>query len=515
MRTTAAVLLGFVFLVAGACGGESEGDDGYTPGKLDVRDVSPFAPDFGGYQPEDLGKPDDGPAPAVFPEDFVISFVYRGIVPNENTDKSDLYIVDSQGRNPMAPSVDMPLALTTFAIDPESCQLITEKMPDGTPLNTAPCSCNLGCVVDPTLTWILVTVEAGTQAGFGFQIGKFNEDLEVKMVKGGKFQNIADTAFAGKYLYFSQSKYCVETGCQYIVYRYNLENLATGAESIFLLPPDDDPDLGDGQATTDGHFTASADGETLAAISPTIRSARIYLWRNHGLSELDYLCPGGLQNGKCTGSGSGFSDVDPLAVSSDGSKLAYFPTTADGMELWLYQTDTASKQTLSIIDTTGKDWVVESCVQVEASDWLFNKVKDPVFGPGDDTLFFIGSSQCDPVKKSYTEIIRLPLSKVGTGTMKFSYIDGITDNIRAEKLQNTVIEQFDFSPEGGNIAYVASPMYGDDLRTELPESSANAKKSRELWVVDVETGEKAQITYDSKYKATWLRTLPPLEVPSR
>lgn len=501
------ILAVILLLPLSACGGDDDSNGGILPVAKDVADVRFPGADLALTVPDESGPADSGPEPAAFPEDFVISFVYRGIVPGENTDKSDLYVVDSKGRNPMAPSVDMPLALTTFAIDPESCELILSKMPDGTPLSTAPCSCNLGCIVDPTLGWIVVTVEAGTQMGFGFQIGKFNEDLEVSMVKGAKFQNISDVEFAGKYLYFSQSKYCVETGCQYLVYRYNLDDLSTGADSIFLLPPDDDPDLADGQTITDGHFTASADGETVAFISPTIRSARLYVYRNGQLGELDFICPGEIQNGKCTGSGSEFSDVDPFAVSSTGKRLAYFLTTKDGLNLRLYDTDTASVQTLAMINTTGKDWGVESCNQVEASDWLFNKVSAPVFGPDDNALFFIASSKCDPVKKPYTDITRLPLSKVGTGTMGQTTIKSITKNVRAEKLANTVIENFVFSPEGSNIAYIASPMYGDDLHTELPEQSANAKKSRELWVVDVESGEKAQISFNSKYSATWLRSV--------
>ena len=460
------------------------------------------APEDVSTQPQDTGQPKPE-----FPEDFVISFVYRGMIPNENTDKSDLYIVDSRGRNPMAPSVELPLALTTFAIDPNACQLVLEKKADGTPLSTGPCSCNLGCVVDDSLTWIAVTVEKPTQTGFAFQVGKFNQDLEVKMVKGARFENIVDTEFAGGYLYFSQVKYCSDTGCQFLVYRYDLDNIPV-PESVFLIPPDDDPDLVDGQATTGGHFTASHDGTTLAFVSPTIRSARLYVWRGSGaVQELDYLCPGGLQNGKCTGSGSAFSDLDPLAVSADGKRVAYFPTTSDGLEFRMYHLDAGDVASIKLMDTTDKDFLLESCQQIDFDPWKFSKVGAVSFTADAKGIYLVASSNCHPATRPFTDIIRIDTVVANSTKFKLTSFDNLTNNPHGDGPDNTIIESAVLSPGGGNVAYIASPMYGEDKETPLSASSANAKKSRELWVISTDGKQRRQITYNSKYSATWLTTM--------
>jgi hypothetical protein len=440
-----------------------------------------------------------------FPEDFVVSFVYKGIVPNENTDQSDLYVVTSKGRNPFNKGVKTPVALTSFAINPDDCQLVMEKKMDGTPLTTAPCSCNLGCVVDRTLSWILVTVEKPSATGFAFQIGKFNADLQVQMVKGKKFVNIVDVDFAGGYLYFSQVKYCTEVACQFIVFRYDLGNIAE-PESLFLLPPDDDPDYKSGQTITDGHFTVSHDGSTLALLSPTIRSTRLYVWRAGELVELDYLCPGGMQGDHCTGSGSQFSDVDPLAVSNNGKHIAFFPTSNDGLELRYYNAESGIMDLLPLMVTTDKDFNVESCLQIDGSSWLFNTVASPLFAHDDSGVLFIASSNCNHGKRPFTDIVELPVSTVNSGIFKEHAFKNITLNPRNDDVDNTIIEAFDLSPDGGNVSYSASPMYKDNGDPLSPQS-ANALHSRELWVVSRDGLQKMQITYNSKYSVTWLRNI--------
>ncbi len=487
-----------LLLIACSGGGDNQSGTEVVPsGELVASDIS-FVSDA---PPEPDEKTPDSP----FPEDFIVSFIYKGMVPNVNTDESDLYIVDSAGENPMAPGVKAPLALTTFAIDPEACELVLVKKADGTPLTTAPCSCNLGCTIDDTLTWIAVTVEKPSANGFAFQIGKFNADLQVQMVKGAIFQNIVDLAFTGGYLYFSQVKYCHETGCQYLVYRYDLQNIPE-PKSQFLLPPNDDEDLVDGQSTTDGHFVASADGETIAFLSPTIRSARLYVWRKGKLKELDYVCPGGMQGDHCTGSGSNFSDVDPLALSHDGKKLSWFMQGADGLELRFYDTDLGTLRKLKLMDTTGKDYATESCSQILGNDWKFNTVTEPRFTHNDNGLVFIAGSHCDSQKRPFTDIVKLPVSTIETGNLQQHTVKNLTNNPRVNGLENTIILTWDLSPDGGNVAYAASPIY-DASGKELSPASANANKSRELWVADLEGKQKKQITYNAKFTSTWLKTL--------
>jgi len=493
-----------------ACGQDESGKDGKLPpgdvrggdGSSDLSEAS----DAAGESSQDVrtAPPD---------EEFVAAFVYKGIVAGENDDQSDLYIVDSHGRNPANPAVEKPVALTTFALNPDDCELVVDKYPDGTPLNKAPCSCHLGCVVDKTLTWILVTVEKPDQNGFAFQIGKFNADLQVQMVKGAVFKNIVDTAFAGKYLYFSKIVFCADPTCQFQVFRFDLDDIPN-PQAVFMIPPEDDPDFKDGQTVTDGHFTASPDGNTLAFLSPTIRSTRVYLWREGAVTQLDYICPGGMQGDHCTGTGSEFSDVDPLAFSTDGSKLAYFPTTKDGLELRLYNTTSAFVSQVFLMNTTGKDFKAESCNQIHGNDWKFNKVSAPMFAHNGKSVFFVASSQCDLSKKPLTDVIELSVSAISAGNFTQTSFKNITNNPRTNTMENSVIQAFDLSPEGRNIAFIGSPSFGEDKYTPLPESSAKAKSSAEVWVVPLDSpsssSSRRQITYNSKFSATWIQTLPPL-----
>jgi hypothetical protein len=488
-----------------SCGSDG-GTDAVTPDVAAVDAVEASSP-----PPPDTVEPEESLPPPAFPEDFAVAFVYKGIVPGENDKMSDLYLVTSSGMNPMAPEVESPVALTGFAIDPNECQLVLEKAPDGTPLSTAPCSCHLGCVVDETLTWIAVTVEKPSDVGFAFQVGKFNADLQVKMVKGAVFKDIVDMAFAGGYLYFSSTQYCSDTGCKFLVYRYDLENIPA-PQSLFLIPPDDDPDFKDGQATTDGHFTASADGKTLAFLSPTIRSQRVYVWRNEVVKELDYQCPGGMQGDHCTGSGSEFSDLDPLAMTPSGKKLAWFSRIKDRLVLRLYDTDGGNVKEQVLLDTAGQDFNAASCAQLGADPWKFNRVSNPLFTPDAQTLLFVASSNCDPSKKPFTDIVSIPVNRIGGGPLTADTLTDITDNPTTNDVTNAVIEGFDLSPTGGNVVYNASPVYGQDKKTQLPETSAKAKQSRELWVAAIDGSEKRQITFNQKQSAIWLKAVPTPEI---
>jgi len=440
---------------------------------------------------------------------FVIPFIYKGLIQGENLDQSDLYLVDSDGTNPFAPEVDKPVAITSFSINPADCQLIVSSAEDGTPISTAPCSCNFGCVVDPELEWIIVTVEKPKQTGFSMQIGRFNADLQVKMVKGAFFKDIVDVQFAGGYLYFSQTKYCTQANCQFTVFRYDLENIPQ-PQSLFLLPPADDPDYQDGQHVTDGHFTASDDGSTIAFISPTIRSSRLYVWRGDVLKELDYICPGAIRNGKCTGTGSEYSDVDPLAMTADGKTLVYITKVKNRLEARFYDTDAGLQKSPPLVDTGDKDYNATTCLEIAASDWKFNDVDSAVLLDEGKTLVFLARSNCSPGKKPFTEIFAIPVLGILNGKVNGGTLSNLTHNFRGEGSANTVITQIAVSPDEGSVAYIATPAFGADKATPLSDASAKARDSGEVWAVGMDGTGKRQLTYNNKYSAVWLTAVPPL-----
>jgi len=501
------LLAGLAAWAAGSCASFVEPAD-VVPGQDGA--VSDELDDDSAVAPEDVPKKDTGNP--IESATFTIPFIYKGIVPGENKDKSDLYLVDSLGRNPLAPEVDKPVAITSFSINPQDCQLVLASNPDGTPLSTAPCSCNLGCVVDPQLQWIIVTVEKPSQTGFAMQIGKFNANLEVKMVKGAIFKNIVDVQFAGGFLYFSQTKYCTEANCQFILYRYDLANIPA-PESLFLLPPDDDMDYKNGQHITDGHFTASADGSTLVAISPTIRSSRLYAWKSGVLKELDYICPGAIQNGECTGTGSEFSDLDPLVLTDDGKQLLYIVRYKNRLEARVYNTEAGLVKNAALVDTGVKDYPSTTCAEIAFSGWKFNEVGGAELTDGGTALLLLVRSACQPGKKPYTDLYKIPMQAIFDDKVDGNTITNITLNFRGEGAKNTVISGFAQSPDGKALAYTATPRYGADKKTELSDASAKARDSNEVWAIEMSGSNKRQLTFNNKFSAVWLTAVPDVEQP--
>ena len=110
----------------------------------------------------------------------------------------------------------------------------------------------------------------------------------------------------------------------------------------------------------------------------------------------------------------------------------------------------------------------------------------------------------------FRSVLSLDTTALGEGTVKADDFHNITLNQRNNGLLNTVIEGFALSPQEKAIVYMANPVYGADKLTPLPENSANAKQSQELWVVPTAGGTKTQITFNSKFSATWVATVPPL-----
>jgi len=447
------------------------------------------------------------------PDDFKILFGYQGRIPGFNNEEHDLYLINPDRSNPLVPDSPGPQPLTGFSLSEatDNCQLVLAEDAEGNPTEYAPCSCNFGCVVDRSLKWIAVSVSKPTASGFTFQIGRFDTALHVAMVKGVFMKNVVDFKFAGNYLYYSKQHFCDGAHCQYTIFRRQLEPIGA-EEELVVFPPEYDDDWPK-HSNYKGHFRTSQDGKVVILLGTTIRSVRIYMWKDGNLHELDYICNHEV-NGECIGAGSEYTDTDPVAVTPDNSKIIAFTVAERDLRLRVYDTATLEQKYLNLFSVKQGTYLAEVCKYINKDKaWEFQKVVGaPRFSPDGKSLYFVAYNECADViaayKKPHTNILMMALSAVGDGT-PFEETDfvNITNNPMNGLPENSVIESFDLSPSAKTIVYTGSPMFsftGDPLDPYLEPMGPDAerpKKDKEVWLIGSGGQGRTQLTDDKKFSA--------------
>jgi len=435
-------------------------------------------------------------------EDFVVLFNYRGRIPSYNDHESDLHLIKPDGTNPLVEGELGSQPLTSFYLEGVAdCQLVVEDA-EGNPVDSKPCSCEYGCLVDKALQWIAISIKKPTATGFTFQLGRFDPQLGVKMIKGVTISDVIDFKFGGNYLYYSKVHQCEGLSCQYTVHRVQLDPVGQPQE-LLVFPPDNDPDWPK-HSNYKGHFKVSEDGEVLVFIGTTIRSARLYMWKGGNLHELDYIC-NQMQAGECIGAGSEYTDIDPIAISPDSSVVAAFTIAERDLRLRLYDTETMDQKYLNLFSVPAGGYLTNICPNIGDAPWKFKKVVgDPVFTRDGTGVLFVAYDDCNlsgSDDKPETDIYMVDLASVGDGT-PFEETDfvNLTKNPKNGGSENQVITGFDLSPEGQVLTFTASPFWGNDRM--LADDDKRALKDRELWVIGVNGAGKTQITDTSDFEAS-------------
>jgi hypothetical protein len=442
-------------------------------------------------------------------DDFVALFGYQGRIPGVNNEEHDLFLVNPDRSNPVKPEQPGPQPLTGFSITEatDNCQLILAEDENGNPTEYAPCSCNFGCVVDRSLNWMAVSVKKPTENGFTFQIGRFDDSLHVAMVKGIFMKDIVDFKFAANYLYYSRKDVCEGLKCQYKIFRRQLDPVGL-EEELFVFPPQGDPDWPKHSNYT-GHFKVSNDGSMLVLLGTTIRSVRIYMWKQGILHEVDYIC-NHIVNQDCIGAGSEYTDTDPIAISPDNSKIIFFAISETHLKARVYDTATLQKKELPLMSVPTGTYLAEVCKYINKGvDWQFEKVTgDPKFSPDGKSVYFITRNECSDViaayKKPHTNILMMDLAIVGDGSpFEESDFVNVTRNPLNDQPENTVVESFDISPSGKTLLFAGTPIYkfegdpADPYLEPLGPDHERTFKDKEIWVVGSAGQGKTQVT-DSK-----------------
>ena len=453
------------------------------------------------------------PAGLLPEDDFRVLFGYQGRIPGFNNEEHDLQLINPDRSNPLAPGTPGPQPLTGFSLgeSTDGCQLILAEDEEGNATEYGPCSCNFGCVVDRSLQWIAVSIKRPTASGFTFQIGRFDAQLHVAMVKGVFMKNVVDFKFAGNYLYYSKQYLCDGAHCQYTIYRRQLEPVGM-EEELFIFPPEDDKDWPQ-HTNYKGHFKVSADGNVVVILGTTIRSVRIYMWKAGNLHQLDYVCNHKV-NEECIGAGSEYTDTDPVAISPDNSKIVAFTVAERDLRARVYDTTTLEMKYLNLYSVPTGTFMADVCQYLgQAEDWRFQKVVgNPLFSADGKSLYFLVKNECSDViaaySKPHTNLLMMDLAAIGDGTpFELSDFVNITKNPKNGEPGNIILESFDLSPSGKTIVLTGSPMYtfyGDPMEPIMEAMAVDAerpKKDKEIWLVGSGGQGWTQLTDDKKFAA--------------
>lgn len=452
-------------------------------------------------------------------DEFVVLFGYQGRIQSYNDDQFDLHLLMPDRTNPFYPDTPGPQALTDFSLaTADDCQLVVED-DLGREVGYEPCSCKYGCLVDPSLEWIAVSVKKPGATGFTFQLGRFDQALKVSMVKGVFLENVIDFKFAGNFLYYTKQFYCDGVHCQYTFHRVQLDPVAP-PEELFVFPPESDDDWPE-HSNYKGHFKASEDGSVLVILGTTIRSVRYYMWTGGNLHELDYVC-NQFVNGTCIGAGSEYTDTDPVAIAPDGSKVAAFTIAERELRIRVYDTETLTPKSYPLFSIPSEistpTYLAGACQAIADSAWKFKRVVgDPRFSPDGSSIYFISHTDCGVVSvesKVHTNILMMDLASVGDGTL-FEEGDfvNLTKNAKGDGPDNLVVESFSISPSGRTVVFAASPKYKfaadpmNPVMQPILEDSPRARKDRELWLVTSAGTGLTQLTDNLEFEAISPRAL--------
>lgn len=463
LAAIAAIALATASAACGDSGAKQEEDS------LNVLEDGAVVDDTGDIvQPADLW---DAPAET---NGFEILFGYRPRIPTTPPTANDLWMMDADGGH--------QVALTEFSglkdLDP-------------------PLSCDLGCFVSPDLKWIAVAIgQSQTTGGFELMLGKFNEQLQVSIFKGVTLKDVIDFKFAGNRMFFSTPGECTGPSC---TYQFQVVELGSNVnvQTPFLSFP---PSNAVADSTYKGHFKVSRDGKNLVMLQTTIRSVAVYLWRDGtGLVQLDFICKYGTQ-GDCTGTGSEYSDLDPVAISPDNRWIVFFTFSDRWQRARVYDTQNPDSISLATFASVPSGVYIErACEPGTLADWQWQRVRaNPSFTPDGQELIFLGENAC-PVngelpEKPATNIYRVKLATLQSGkTLVESDVFNVTKNPTGNVTANKRVTAFDLSPDGATIVFTATPMLTQGGAT-IGDGDARQRNDREVYRVRLDGENLEQLT---------------------
>lgn len=466
--------------------------------------------------------------PTGFTDDFLVVYGLRGRVPGVNQDEFELYVVNSTGGNPVNPDSMEPLSVTEFSLQGSSFQWCADSEPWDL-------SCQKGCTVDDGLNWIavgvpvpsasqldpnsdefdpalacLLEVEEAPLASDGFSVwlGQLGSNLKANMLKGAVLKNLAHFSFKGGKMYYSKKAVCIGPSCTYNIFMRDLSVNVNEEIKLLEFPPGAEELDG---SVYKGYFHLSEDGEMLAFLNPTIRSQSYWTWTKGTLHMLKRLCQAE-DNGKCTGTGSHYSDRDPVAISPEVEHATLVTTTISesNQRAWKYKTNAEGEPQWSNIVTTppGTDYWTSVCTHM-SDPWHYAFTEGLQFTPEGDSVVYLGRSECNGVGlKSETDILEMPIALIGSGKpIEENDIFNITQNPKTSTASNIVLGSFDLCPNGQVIVATGSPSVDADGKP-LDDENQATMSDRELYLFSRDGCTRKQMTKSVSYEVNSVQCVP-------
>ena len=365
-------------------------------------------------------------------------------------------------------------------------------------------SCNYGCLFSQDLKYIAIAKSTPGTDGFTFVLGTMNDQLQVFVGKFGELSKVAHLQFAKGYLFYSTQSGCLGTGkCQYDIHRRGMD-ATTDLQDVVItrMAPDDDPDVTGSDTTFNGYFQVSDDASTVVFLTTTIRSVKVYTWRDGNVAKHDLICENQLPGSEtCVGTGSQYHDNDPVAVSQDGKTLVLFTIIDRYLRARLYHVGSEEATSFSNLMEVpaGGQYLQAACKAIQP--WQHAEVKgQPMFSADGKLLYYLGYSNCGtPSDKAWTDLMALPVTKIGSKIAQGDLLN-LTNNPRDNSTKNKRIYDFSMSPQRQVFVLSASATFQQD-GTPIPNGSARAMQDSEVYTLVVGDSAMVPVTNELLYAA--------------
>ena len=267
------------------------------------------------------------------------------------------------------------------------------------------------------------------------------------------------------------------------------------------MAPDEDPDIVK-DTTYGGHFQVSDDGQTIVILAPTIRSVKVYAWRDGNLSKLDYICehPNGDQ---CSGTGSQYHDTDKVAIGPDGKTIVLFTIVDRFLRARKYTIGSEAATTFSnLVEVPAGNYLQQACSVIKKSGWQHVEVRGtPFFSADGQYVYHLGVSHCSdaPTDKDFTDIMALRVDRIGAPVGQGDWLN-LTKNPRDSSTKNRKIFSFTMSPLR-QVFLISATATEDQAGEPIKDGTSRELKDSELYTLTVGDTEWHAVTNELTFDA--------------
>lgn len=466
-----------------ACGG---GGGGRDAGQVDLAALhDEGSPDATGDEGGDpFGEP------LVVTEDFRVVYAYAGRPGTEVAGRFEFRVADPRDT------------------DSTNDAVLLAAGPGGS------LDCSAGCFVDRGLRWVAVATAASGD-GPTLQVVDLDAPGGPAPV-GPAIPGVAHAEWAGAVLYYSQKVPC-PTGTAAVTRCFDVfrsDPAEPGAsQRLTRMPPVEEEGL-----TTafqyNGFFRVGEDEETLIFFVPTNVSVTVWIHRDGLLRKvLGPLCAAKDPYGNCIASPGGssmFREDNPVALSPDGRMLV-FPLLEENRELRLYRHVLGDPEPRSsTLLSVPSDYLTNACYNREP--WQFTEVRGPIrFSRDGREVLFIGASTCeDNLVKPWTNLLRLEVARIGSGTpIGEADFRKVTDNPQGYTARAIAISDYDLSPSGEYVVLAGTPTVDMEGKPLPAQPNGRHERDSEVHATRFDGGAvPAQITNDVMWRAESVLAVP-------